>query len=52
MDELYMLANSEIGTESGSQLQELAKALSAPESTNDLYNAPGGSLPCSGRRAQ
>jgi hypothetical protein len=44
MDELYMLANSEIGAESGSQLQELAKALSAPESSNDLYNTPGGSL--------
>lgn len=46
MDEaLYMLAQSEnMGIGSMSQLQELAKALSAPESVNDMYNTPGGSL--------
>jgi hypothetical protein len=44
MDELYMLADSDMGVGSMSQLEALSKALSAPASSDDLYNTPGGSL--------
>lgn len=44
MDELYMLADSNMEIGSMTQLQELAKALSAPESVADMYATPGGSL--------
>jgi len=44
MDELYMLADSDMGIGSMSQLESLSKALSAPASSDDLYNTPGGTL--------
>ena len=44
MFEGYMLAESDMGIGSRSQLEELAKALLAPEGAAELYTTPGGAL--------
>lgn len=43
-NEELMLADSEYGVSSASQIEALSKALLAPGSSDDLYNTPGGVL--------
>jgi hypothetical protein len=43
-NEDFMLADSEMGIASSSQVEQLSKALLAPGSVDDMYNTSGGSI--------